>query len=176
MFVVYHFHSDNFCHMSLLYSSVQAFLHFTGQIPFLPRKQQHQCTVKNWVVGCWYGYVSGSRCRFAYGPADATATYCLMLQWIQIGFTFLVPVTQVVPDKIQEGRKTGVCVYVHFCSVSFWCCLCLLKVLCYNSSGLIIDFKFENIFYKSGLKQHRCLCLYKVHCTQIQWVCLQLFA
>ena len=21
--------------------------------------------VKNWVVGCWHGYVSGSRCRFA---------------------------------------------------------------------------------------------------------------
>ena len=31
--------------------------------------------VKNWVVGCWRGYVSGSRCRFAYGPADATATH-----------------------------------------------------------------------------------------------------
>jgi len=29
--------------------------------------------VKNWVVGCWHGYVSGSRCRFAYGRADATA-------------------------------------------------------------------------------------------------------
>jgi len=29
---------------------------------------------KNTVVGCWRGFVSGSRCRFAYGPADATAT------------------------------------------------------------------------------------------------------
>jgi len=36
--------------------------------------------VKNWVVGCWHGYMSGSRCRFAYGPADATATHCLLLQ------------------------------------------------------------------------------------------------
>jgi len=26
------------------------------------------------------GYLSGARCRFAYGPADATATHCLLLQ------------------------------------------------------------------------------------------------
>jgi len=38
-----------------------------------------------------------SRCRFAYGPADATATHYLLLQEIQIGFTYLVP---------------GVCVYL----------------------------------------------------------------
>jgi len=36
--------------------------------------------VKNWVVGCWHGYLSGARCGLAYGPADATATNCLMLQ------------------------------------------------------------------------------------------------
>ena len=35
--------------------------------------------VKYWVVGCWCGYLSGVRCRLAYGPADATATYCLLL-------------------------------------------------------------------------------------------------
>jgi len=28
----------------------------------------------------WCGYVSGWRCRFAYGPADATATHYLLLQ------------------------------------------------------------------------------------------------
>jgi len=36
--------------------------------------------VKTWVVGCWRSYLSGSRCRLAYGPADATATHCLLLQ------------------------------------------------------------------------------------------------
>jgi len=36
--------------------------------------------VKNWLVGCWCGYVSRSRCRFAYGPADVTATHYLLLQ------------------------------------------------------------------------------------------------
>ena len=35
---------------------------------------------KNWVVGCWRSYLSGARCRLAYGPADATATHCLLLQ------------------------------------------------------------------------------------------------
>ena len=32
---------------------------------------------KNWVVGCWCGYLYGARCRRAYGPGDATATHCL---------------------------------------------------------------------------------------------------
>ena len=36
--------------------------------------------VKNWVVGCWHGYLSGARCRLAYGPADAAASHCLLLQ------------------------------------------------------------------------------------------------
>jgi len=31
-------------------------------------------------VGCWRGYLSGARCRLAYGPADATATHSLLLQ------------------------------------------------------------------------------------------------
>jgi len=31
--------------------------------------------VKNWVMRCWHGYLSGARCKWsAYGPADATAT------------------------------------------------------------------------------------------------------
>jgi len=36
--------------------------------------------VKNWVMGCWHGYLSGARCRFAYGPSDATATHCFLFQ------------------------------------------------------------------------------------------------
>jgi len=43
------------------------------------------------VVGCWRGYLSGARCRLAYGPADATATAVSCFSKIQIGFTFLVP-------------------------------------------------------------------------------------
>ena len=36
---------------------------------------------KNWVLGCWCGYLPGAMCRLAYGPADDTATHCLLLQW-----------------------------------------------------------------------------------------------
>jgi len=46
--------------------------------------------VKNWVVKCWCGYLSGASCRFASGPADATATVSCFSR-IQIGSTFLVP-------------------------------------------------------------------------------------
>jgi len=39
-------------------------------------------------MGCWSGYLSGERCRLAYGPADATVS---CFSKIQISFTFLVP-------------------------------------------------------------------------------------
>ena len=41
---------------------------------------RHPACKKLRVVGYWRGYLSGARCRLAYGPADATATYCLLLQ------------------------------------------------------------------------------------------------
>jgi len=51
--------------------------------------------VKYWVVGFWRGYLSGSRCRFAYGPADASATHYSLApvnpDWFYLpGFTFPV--------------------------------------------------------------------------------------
>ena len=33
--------------------------------------------VEDWVMGCWRGYLSGARCRLAYGSADATASLLL---------------------------------------------------------------------------------------------------
>jgi len=53
------------------------------------QQEGHQACKKN-LVGCWHGYLPGVRCRFAYGPADATATHSLATvnpDW----FTFLVP-------------------------------------------------------------------------------------
>jgi len=58
---------------------------------------------KNWVVGCWNGHVYGSRRRFAYDPADATVTHYLLLQLIQIGFTFLVPTHPGSPGQNPRG-------------------------------------------------------------------------
>ena len=43
-------------------------------------RQEGHPACKNWVLGCGRGYLSGPRCRLAYGPADATATHCLLLQ------------------------------------------------------------------------------------------------
>jgi len=53
--------------------------------------------------------MSGARCRLAYGPADATATHCLLLHKIQIGFTFLV---LAYPGSPGKEPLNGVCVCV----------------------------------------------------------------
>ena len=47
------------------------------------------------MVGCWCGYLSGVRCRLAYGPADATAT----LASVKSRLVYLYRLTRVVPDK-----------------------------------------------------------------------------
>ena len=63
--------------------------------------------VKNRVVGCWRGYLSGARCRLAYGPADATVT---RFSKIQIGFTpFWYRLTRVVPEKRPLNGCVCVC-------------------------------------------------------------------
>ena len=41
-------------------------------------------------MGCWHGYLSGARCRLAYGQADVLLIVSCFSK-IQIGFTFLVP-------------------------------------------------------------------------------------
>ena len=51
------------------------------------------------MVGCWCGYLSGTRCRLAYGPDDATATHCLLLVKSRLVLHFWYRLTQVVPDK-----------------------------------------------------------------------------
>ena len=70
--------------------------------------------VKNWVVGCWHGYLSGSRCRLAYEPADATATHCLLKSRSRLVLLFWYWLTWVVRDK-------GVCVCVRACM-----CVCMM--------------------------------------------------
>ena len=49
-------------------------------LTLLVGRQEAHLACKNWVVGCWCGCLSGVRCRLAYGPADATASHCLLLQ------------------------------------------------------------------------------------------------
>ena len=49
-------------------------------LTLLVGRQEGHPACKKRVVGCWRGCLSGARCRRAYGPADATATHCLLLQ------------------------------------------------------------------------------------------------
>ena len=47
--------------------------------------------VKNWVVRCWHGYLSGARCRLACTQLMPLPLTVSCFSKIQIGFTFLVP-------------------------------------------------------------------------------------
>ena len=69
--------------------------------------------VKNWVVGCWHSYLSGVICRFAYGPADATATHCLSSVKSRLVLPFWYWLTWVVPDKGPLNRCVCTSVYVN---------------------------------------------------------------
>jgi len=66
------------------------FLYFYGtlkMVPYVPSvlwrcwlgDRKGIWPVKYWVVGCWHGYLSGARCRCAYGPSAATGTHYLLL-------------------------------------------------------------------------------------------------
>jgi len=59
-----------------LHVCVEAF----SSLTLLVGRQEGHPACKKLSVGCWRGYLSGARCRLAYGPADATATHCLLLQ------------------------------------------------------------------------------------------------
>jgi len=66
-------------------------------------------------VGCWRGYLSGARCRLAYGPADVTVS---CFSKIQIGFTFLVPAHPDSPGQ-RAVKRVCVCVSVCVCRLCF---------------------------------------------------------
>jgi len=51
-----------------------------GALTLLVGRQEGHLTCKKLSVGVLAWYLFGARCRLAYGPADATATHCLLLQ------------------------------------------------------------------------------------------------
>jgi len=77
------------------------------------QKEGHPAS-KNWVVGCWRGYLPGARCRLAYGPADATPLTVSCFSKIQIGFTFLVPAH---PGSPRQRAIKRVCVIWNYSRV-----------------------------------------------------------
>jgi len=110
------------------YNHCLPFYHFFSFLHYRPSVLWHSWSggrkgirpVKNWVVGCWHGYLSEAWCRLAYGPADTTATRCLLscFSKIQIGFTFLVPAHPGSPG--QRAIK--------------WVCVCMCVLFCINCS------------------------------------------
>ena len=68
--------------------------------------------VKNWVVGCWRGYLSGARCTADLHMAQLMPLPLTVscFSKIQIGFTFLVPAHLGSPGK--GPLNGGVCVYL----------------------------------------------------------------
>jgi len=52
---------------------------FSALTLLVGRQEGHPaCKTMSGGVLAWY--LPGARCRLAYGPADATATHCLLLQ------------------------------------------------------------------------------------------------
>jgi len=91
-------------------------LYAFSALTLLVGSQEGHSACKKLSGGMRHCYLSGMRCKFAYGPADATATHYLLLQYIQIGtLTFLVlpfwcRLIRVVLDP--EGHKPVVVVVV----------------------------------------------------------------
>jgi len=68
------------------------------------------------------GNVSGSRCRFAYGPDDATATHCLLLhmnQKMHVACNFHCLVEIEGPFKVTSSHYTAeVVVFQKSCKIT----------------------------------------------------------
>ena len=74
--------SSSFCLLTDVFQVTGAFSALTLLVG---RQEGHPACKK---LSCGVS-LSGARCRLAYGPADATATHCLLLLFV--GFTFMVP-------------------------------------------------------------------------------------
>jgi len=60
----------------LLGSQNKGHANINGLTLLVGRQEGHPACKK--LSGCWHGYLSGARCRLAYGPADAAATHWLL--------------------------------------------------------------------------------------------------
>ena len=84
-------------------------------LTLLVGRQEGPKACKNWVVGCWHGCLSGTRCTFAYGPADTTATHLFLAS---VKSRLVLPFWYCSPDSQTKAIKcVCVCVYVY-CIIS----------------------------------------------------------
>jgi len=96
--------------------------------------------VKNWVVRCWHGYLSGARCKwFVYGPAGPNAIMSLCFISIQIYLAFWCQLTQVVLEKwvsvylsVRHFHVVFVFLLLYTCLYCWYCSICsLCAVTCH---------------------------------------------
>ena len=84
-FRFYHFHSvwngaSKRISTELVCAVVYTLVYAFSALTLLVGWQEGHPACKKQSGGCGRGYLSGAMCRFAHGPADATATHCLLLQ------------------------------------------------------------------------------------------------
>jgi len=77
-------------------------------LTLLVGRQEGHPACKKRVMWYWHGYLSGARCRLAYGPLPLTLS---CFSKIEIGFTFLVPAHSGSPGK-RAVKWVCVCVCV----------------------------------------------------------------
>ena len=82
-------------------------------LTLLVGRQEGHPACKKRVVWYWHSYLSGARCRLAYGQLPLTLS---CFSKIETGFTFLVPAHSGSPGK---RAVKWVCVCVCFCCVRF---------------------------------------------------------
>jgi len=96
-----------------------------------------------WPVKKWHGYLTGARCRLAYGPSDTTATHCLLVPYNPHWFNLLVPVHPGSPVQ-RTIKRVCVCVCVRACACVCVCvracvCVCVRACVCvYTNKNLSI--------------------------------------
>jgi len=106
--------------------------------------------VKNWVVGCWRGYLGwGADLHIAQQmPLPLTISCCsksrLVLIFLVLPFWFLL--TRVVPDIFQKSSKTVVCVCVRAC-LRAWVCVCVRCYIVIVINSFLGTYKFYQFCY-----------------------------
>ena len=87
-------------------ASVIWYIHAFSALTLLVGRQEGHPACKNWVAGCWRGYL---RCRLAYMAQMMPVPFTVScFSKIQIGFTFLVPAQ---PGSPRQTAVKRACVY-----------------------------------------------------------------
>jgi len=83
-------------------------------------------------VECWCGYLSGARCRLAYGPADATATHvraCVFYVCMYVSAVWEILTTFQLKAWEKETRALSVLPYGMYSKYDTLLCFCELDIL-----------------------------------------------